>query len=550
LKFLALLPLAAAASVSATPVAFESFEYTGRDAAFSAPLAPGHFRNPIFAGFYPDPDICRVGDDYYTVNSSFAYFPGIPVFHSRDLVNWRQVGNVIDRPGQLDYRGLGVSRGIFAPALSHHGGLFYLICTFVDAGGNFLMTARDPAGPWSDPTWLGFDGIDPSLFFDNDGRAWIVNNGSPPDDKPLYSGHRAIWIQEFDPAAMKLFGPREVIVNGGVSLADHPVWVEGPHLFRKDGWYYLLCAEGGTAEQHSEVIFRSRSVHGPFVPGPRNPILTQRTLPDTRPDPVTCTGHADLVETKEGGWWAVFLGCRPYEGTTFNTGRETFMLPVTWSGGWPSILAAGTPVPYSVPSYQGTSADPEPSTPLTGNFTWRDDFRGPALSSPWIGIRGIPGLTFGPAVFVRGLLLTPGKDTLWGNGRPAFVGRRIQHSRFTASTYLEVPASRNISAGLVVFQNENHHYFFGIHQTEQGLEVFVERLNGGSPEKIASFAEEETTRIKLQVACDGATCDFGYSTTPGAWRTLLSGADATQLSTRVAGGFVGAVVGLHARVDP
>src|SRR6478736_3142576 len=181
--------------------------------AFDAPLPAGHYRNPILAGYYPDPSICRVGDDYYLINSSFAHFPGIPVFHSRDLVNWTQLGHVIDRPTQLKYDGLGITRGIFAPALSHHNGTFYLVCTMVDAGGNFLVTATNPAGPWSDPVWLNFDGIDPSLFFDDNGRAWLVNNGNPPDNKPLYQGHRAIWIQEFDPAAKKSIGPRSIIVN-------------------------------------------------------------------------------------------------------------------------------------------------------------------------------------------------------------------------------------------------------------------------------------------------------------------------------------------------
>ena len=352
MKTTALLPLMALSAAklmpgSAPPVAFEWFEYTGRDAVFCAPLAPGHFRNPIFAGFYPDPDICRVGDDYYIVNSSFAYFPGIPIFHSRDLVNWTLVGHVVDRPGQLDYDGLGVSRGIFAPALSHHAGLFYLVCTFVDAGGNFLMTAAKPEGPWSDPVWLGFDGIDPSIFFDDDGRAWLVNNGQPPDDMPSYDGQRAIWLQEFDIAGKRPVGPREIIVNGGANPADHPVWIEGPHLFKKDGWHYLICAEGGTSEGHSEVVFRSRSVRGPYSPGPANPILTQRTLAANRPDPVTCTGHADFVETAAGEWWAVFLGCRPYEGNMYNTGRETFMLPVSWVDGWPSVVAPGQAVPPS-----------------------------------------------------------------------------------------------------------------------------------------------------------------------------------------------------------
>ena len=267
----------------------------------------------MLAGFYPDPSIVRVEDDYYLVTSSFAYFPGVPIFHSRDLVHWTQIGHVLDRPSQLNLDSAGVSRGIFAPTIEYHNGTFYLLTTLVDRGGNFLVTATDPRGPWSDPVWLPeVDGIDPSIFFENDSVAWVLNNG-PPIGEPLYQGHRAIWIQQFDVRNKRLTGPRSVIVNGGVDLAAKPIWIEGPHLFRKDGWYYLLCAEGGTAEQHSEVVFRAKSPRGPFVPFRGNPILTQRHLPADRPNPVTSTGHADLVETPDG-WWAVFLGVRPYEG--------------------------------------------------------------------------------------------------------------------------------------------------------------------------------------------------------------------------------------------
>ena len=237
---------------------FEWFEYTGNDTA----LAGGDsttYHNPIIAGFAPDPSITRAGDDYYLVTSSFSYFPGVPVWHSRDLVNWSRIGHVLDRPSQLSFDTSGVSRGIFAPTLRYHDSTFYMITTVVDQGGNFVVTATNPAGPWSDPTFLGFDGIDPELFFDDDGRAWILNNG-PPDETPRYDGHRAIWIQEFDAKTKAMIGPRTQVVNGGVDLRKRPIWIEAPHVFKVDGWYYLICAEGGTADQHSEVVFRSRSV--------------------------------------------------------------------------------------------------------------------------------------------------------------------------------------------------------------------------------------------------------------------------------------------------
>ncbi|UCD39311.1 MAG: glycoside hydrolase family 43 protein, partial [Fidelibacterota bacterium] len=216
------------------------------------------FMNPILAGFYPDPSICRVDDSFYLVNSTFAYFPGIPIFHSRDLVNWQLLGHVLDRREQLDTDGLGVSRGIFAPAIRYHQGLFYVTCTLVDKGGNFVVTASNPAGPWSNPVWVPeINGIDPSMFFDTNGKAYIVYNSVAPDDKPLYEGHRTIRMYEFDLENLRVIGKELLLVNGGVDLSKEPIWIEGPHIFRKDGYYYLIAAEGGTAEQHSEVVFRS-----------------------------------------------------------------------------------------------------------------------------------------------------------------------------------------------------------------------------------------------------------------------------------------------------
>jgi xylan 1,4-beta-xylosidase len=340
------LAMVAGAAAAAPQARFDWFEYRGRDApGHEVRVAPGQYRNPILGGFYSDPSVTRVGADYYLVSSTFTYFPGIPVFRSRDLVTWTQVGNAIDRPGQLDFTGLGVSRGVFAPDISHHDGRFYILNTCVDCGGNYVITARDAAGPWSDPVWLkAVDGIDASLFFDADGKAWVLNNGPPPGP-PRYPGHRAIWIQQFDPAELKTVGPRTVLVDGGVRPAEKPIWIEGPHIYRKDGWYVLTCAEGGTAEGHSQVVLRSRRVLGPYEPFPHNPILTQRDLDAARPHPITSAGHASLVQTPAGEWWAVFLATRPYADNHYNTGRESFLLPVTWKQGWPTILAPGRPIP-------------------------------------------------------------------------------------------------------------------------------------------------------------------------------------------------------------
>jgi len=534
------------------PVGFAWFEYTGSDAVSEESLPKGFYRNPILAGFHPDPSVCRVGDDYYLINSTFAYFPGIPIFHSRDLVNWTPIGHVIDRPEQLKYDGLGVSQGIFAPAISHHNGRFYVVCTHVGAGGNFFVTATHPEGPWSNPTWLDVPGIDPSFFFDDDGRAWLVHNGLP-EGKPLYDGHRAIWLREFDLKTQTLVGPPKMIVDGGVDPAKKPIWIEGPHLYKRGAWYYLCCAEGGTGDNHSEVVFRSKSVTGPFLPWEKNPILTQRDLPRDRSYPVTSTGHADLFRGPNDTWWAVFLGCRPYQDGLYATGRETFLLPVTWTeDNWPVILPPGQSVPLVAPRPQLTAASDrtgETTTPLTGNFTWRDRFTSPTLSPLWVQLRQPHDSWWTLQNPAGPLNLTPRPDLLSGTGNPAFLGRRVQHARFAASTALTVPLALNVSAGLAVFQNETHHYYLGVRRTKDGLTVFVERWNGKAPEIVVSRAISDTPQLELKITGRDASCAFAYASEAGEWKTLLPEADATLLTTQAAGGFVGAMIGPHARIE-
>jgi alpha-N-arabinofuranosidase len=544
-----LISTAAALSLQAAqPVAFDWFEYEVKPRAQDVALAPEQYPNPLFAGFYPDPSVCRVGEDYYLINSTFAYYPGIPIFHSRDLINWRQLGHVIHRPDQLSYDGLGVSRAIFAPALSHHAGTFYVVCTLIDGGGNFVVTATDPAGPWSDPVWLGFEGIDPALFFDADGRAWMLNNGAP-EGKPLYDGHRAIWIQEFDYQAMKMIGPRKLLVNGGVDLTQKPVWIEGPHLYRKEGWYYLCCAEGGTSVNHSQVIFRSREVTGPYEPWDKNPILTQRKLPGNMSGAVTSTGHADLVVGPDGNWWAVFLAVRPYLDRYSPMGRETFMLPVSWpKDGWPMILEPGVRVPLVGTAPKGVTFHTDAPERFDGARGWRDEFSAGTLDQTWIMLRG-PKETWWQVDAGR-LLVAPRAELLSGRGNPSFLARRVQNAHFTASTELAAPVDMGVSAGLVVFQGENFHYFLAVRREGDGVTAYLERHNRAGGEIVAQKALGRAASVRLRLSAAEDKCDFVLSVDGGPWQTLVEGADAKLFTTEVAGGFVGATIGVHARLDP
>lgn len=528
-------------------VTFDWFEYTGRDTVFEKEALAGAYRNPILAGFYPDPSITRAGDKFYLVNSTFAYFPGIPIFESTDLVHWRQIGHVIDRPSQLRFDGLGISRGVFAPTIEYHDGTFYVLNTAVDSGGNFIVTSKDPKGPWSDPVWLPeIDGIDPSLFIDKDGRAYILNNGPPPGP-PQYDGHRAIWIQEFNLAKLRLVGPRRVLVDGGVDPSTQPIWIEGPHLYLVDGLYYLVCAEGGTGPNHSQVVLRGRSPWGPFEPYRDNPILTQRDLSEDRPEPITNAGHADLVQAPDGSWWATFLATRTYDRIHYNTGRETFLLPVEWRDGWPVILDKGRTIPYvaKAPAF----ARGEGQAPLSGNFTWRDEFDQPSLDFAWIQVH-VPKQAWYDLKSTPGALtMTPLAVTLAEKTNSSFLARRQQHQRFDASTALTLPKTGKVAAGMAAYQSEDYWYFLGSRRKGRDVEVFLEKKGGKQVETIASTVVRANGALELKITGEERAYSFYYDADGKGWRSLFENDDGSILSTEVAGGFVGAVLGMHARVE-
>jgi len=535
---------ATAANVEAAPVA--RFSNVSYEAAAEPPATPGMFRNPVLPGFQPDPSIVRVGDDFYLVNSTFAWFPGIPVYHSRDLVHWRLVGNAIDRPGMLDFKGLGIARGVFAPAISWHAGRFYILNTCVDCGGNFLVTAERPEGPWSNPTWLGFEGIDPSLFFDDDGTAWVVNNGEPADP-PRYSGHRAIWIQQFDVATQRLIGPRKVLVDGGVHPEDKPIWAEGPHLYKVAGWYYLMAAEGGTAEQHSETIYRSRRPDGPYEPGPVNPILTQRDLAPDRPDRVEATGHADLIQLDDGTWWGVFLATRPFAGQSTLLGRETWLLPVSWQDGWPLFLETGKPVPFTVPL---------PNLPPFARADWSrwiDSFDSEALSPEWLQMRSPTGEEWWTLDREHGgLQLVARPDAAGGLGEPSFFGRRLRHPAATVTTRVSFAPERDGDfAGLLALIDDNHFLAFGIEQDGGARTLRLRKRDGAEqPETgvvIDSRPLAETGEIELALKLDRGSAQVIWRPAgSSAWRSLDDDIDMEYLSSIHAGLFTGVLVGPYA----
>lgn len=543
---------AAAVAPQESLALFDSFSYKGMDDFYTQNTLPddGSFYNPILPGWYSDPTICTNGEgDYFLATSTFTYFPGVPLFHSRDLVNWKQIGHVLTRESQLvNMNGQQVSGGIFAPALSYNPAnkTYYMITTNVGAG-NFFVKTQDPFGEWSDPIYVPeVQGIDPSFFFDKDGKGYIVNNDDAPDGKPEYSGHRTVRIVEFDPATDKCVGERKIIVNKGWRPQDKPIWCEGPHIYNIDGTYYLMTAEGGTGDWHSEVIYRGKSPFGPFEPWQGNPILTQRTLDNGRPEPITCAGHADLVQTKEGDWWAVFLACRPLDGRFENLGRETFMMPVKWTeDGWPYMTRGEEVVPMML-NRPGVKREEKVTF---GNFTDVDDFDADTLGLQWMTLRT-------PATDLYSLTSNPGYLTINcadinSSEKVAipYIGRRVQHHKYEAATRLIFNAgNENQCAGLLVFKDENHQFLLARGRDAKGGCVLLHKIDGEEGEELAKEQLNDSISVlDLKVVSQGKTLDFYYSTDNGAkWQTLATGIDAQYTSTANAGGFTGTTVGPYA----
>ena len=496
------------------------------------------FHNPILPGFYPDPSICRVGDDYYLVTSSFEYFPGLPVFHSRDLAHWRQIGHVLTRPSQLNLDAVPCSAGLYAPTIRHHNGTFYVINTLMQGKaekGNFIVTAPEITGPWSEPFWLPeARGIDPSLFFDDDGRAWYVGNRGVP--APEFPGHCEIWLQELDLGTMRLTGPDYALWEGAMKKS---FWPEGPHLYRIDGMYYLLISEGGTGHNHAVSIARSPQITGPYEGCGRNPILTHRHLGLSCP--IVGTGHADLVQTPGGEWWMVLLGMRPYAGYFFNLGRETFLCEVRWEDGWPVINPGIGRVEFT-----GAAPDlPEHRWPAEVAC---DQFDAPVPALCWNFLR-TPRETFWSLTERPGhLRLRLRPETLAEPVCPSFIGRRQQHFNFTARTVMDfTPRAPGECAGMVLLQNSDFQFRLAVTQAadaESRIVRLIRREKGA--ETTISEHPVPAGRIYLKASAVGQAYSFYAAADDENWFPLAEHIDGRILSTPVAGGYVGAYIGLYA----
>ncbi|MEV6148884.1 glycoside hydrolase family 43 protein [Nonomuraea sp. NPDC052129] len=496
------------------------------------------FRNPVLPGCYPDPSICRAGEDFYLVTSSFAYFPGIPLFHSRDLVSWRQLTHVLDRPSPLSLEGLDVSDGIWAPTIRHHDGRFYVVSTLArnrQGSVTFVVTADDPAGPWSDPVPLEAEGIDPSLFFDDDGRCWFT--ACRDARQPTGGGPGELWMRELDLDRLKLVGPTHVLWHGAVRGA----WVEAPHLYKRDGVYYLIAAEGGTESNHSVTAARSSAITGPYVTDPRSPLLTHRHRGSA--EPVQNVGHVDLVDTPDGETWAVALGVRPIEGT-HTLGREVFLVPVAWGAHGPVFApeAGGVRLSERLPSI-ATAGLGDGASAGSG----RVRFDAPVLGLEWNSLRGPVDDRISPSADGGGLGLVLAAESLGSTGVPTFLGRRQQHVRFDARTHISFSAAHPAEeAGLAVFQNQDHHATLALTVDGGGrAQVVLTVRQAGTSTRLASVPVA-TGEVVLAVEGDEVRYAFRLKEADTGQWVSLGDVERSCLSTERAGGFVGVYLGLYA----
>ena len=476
--------------------------------------------NPIVPGFHPDPSICRVGQDYYLVNSTFEYFPGVPVHHSGDLVHWELIGHCLTRPSQLPLAGCRCSGGIYAPSIRYHDGRFYMITTNLTGGGNFVVTATDPAGEWSEPIWIDHPGIDPSLLFDDDGRVYYSGTGGPD--------LRGISQVELDLVTGKLLTPPRIIWTG--TGGKFP---EGPHLYKIDGRYYLMIAEGGTEYGHMETLARADNPWGPFEPCPRNPILTHRE----RMHQIQATGHADLFQAHDGSWWMVFLGIR-HRGWAHHIGRETFLAPVVWDdAGWPVVGHNGTvDLEMDGPNW--------PAQPVAAHRV-RDDFDSPTLSPVWNFLRNPYPADWSLTDRPGHLRLNGSAVSLSDPDSPAFVGRRQQHWHCRAAACLEFdPPGEGEEAGLVVLANVRYHYQLAVGRREGRRVVFVRRQMGDL-RVVVACEPIEPGPVTLAIVADEEAYHFRLAAGDAPPRELAS-AWTRFVAKELCGGFTGVYIGMYA----
>ncbi len=497
--------------------------------------------NPILRGFNPDPSIICVGDDYYIATSTFEWFPGVQIHHSRDLANWRLLARPLARRSQLDMRGVRASGGIWAPCLSYDGRLFHLVYTnvktdqqpFMDAH-NYLVTASDIKGEWSEPVYLHSMGFDPSMFHDIDDRKWLV--GMESDFRPDKNRFAGIIMREYSPEEKRLVGPQYRIFEG-TKLG----FTEGPHIYRQGEYYYLIVAEGGTGYEHAVTVARSKTLTGPYEPDPAGPVLTSADEPQ---NPLQKAGHADIIQTKQGEWFMVHLCARPIarKGRCV-LGRETAIQKVIWTeDGWLHLQHGGNE-PQQHVQVEALNECRWPQAAV------RDDFDSSVLGIDFQTLRVPLGEDSMSLDERKGYLRLKGRESLYSKFEQSLVARRQQAFSYTASACIEFqPYSYRQMAGLIcLYDHENFFYLRLTHQEGKGRVIGVlAGINGKLEFPAHEIDIGNTRRIYLSVTVDVDRLRFEYSQDDVTWYPAGGVYDASRLSDEACreGGFTGAFVGM------
>ena len=450
---------------------------------------PMKYKNPIIPGFNPDPSICRVGDDFYLVTSTFEFFPGVPVYHSKNLVNWELINYCLTEDSQLPLQGAIASKGIYAPTIRYNDGVFFMTTTNVSTGGHFIVHTRDIYGRWSEPAYVDQGGIDPSLFWDDDGTCYFVSNGLDENDRV------SIFLCEVNPFTGEKHTQTKLISYG--CGGRYP---EAPHIYKRDGYYYLMLAEGGTEYGHMETMQRSRSIYGPFEPCPHNPILSHR---DT-PGPIQATGHADIIEDQNGNWWLVCLAIRPIGDTHLHhLGRESFLAPLKWNReGWPVVGNNGT-IDFEM---EGPLPGPDVA-PVSIDFC--DSFDKDKLDLRWSFVRNPIRENY---VLNKGqLTLIGGKDDLsTEGGQPTIISCRQQEFNMDFSAQLCGSISEGQRSGISAFYNSYYHYDVLVTKEHGEYKVCLRKRVADIDVIVSSCTVDYNGSIKLKIVSDESWYTFFY----------------------------------------
>ena len=514
---------------------------------------PNSFINPIIPGGFPDPSICKVNDTFYIVNSSFEIYPGLPIHKSKDLVNWELIGYGLQREEQcnnevnlLDVQSDG---GIHAPTIRFNNGTFYIITTnvYYDANTkktdfvNFIITSKNPEGPWSDPHVLeGAPGIDPDIFFDDDGSVWYVGTHSP--EKPNFPGEGEIWLQEIDIENWKLIGERTFLWRG----ACGGVWAEGPHIYKRMGWYYLMIAEGGTSYNHAMMIAVSDSLKGPFIPNDRNPILTTRHI--SYDNWVHSTGHADLIELNDGRWYMVALGIRGDEERASNMGRETHLLPVQWEKepfDWKDIKYDWPVVAPNTGKVERINPVPFSDSSQIRNAGFTDNFDGDKLDLAW-NFRRVPTQnTYSLSASKGNLRLYAKPNIIKERARASLMGFRQTESDFDYQARMKFdPRSNSSEAGISIFQKDDNYFTVTVAKEDNQYIVKLQLAEPGVEPRllkkkvILNYDKSMTFRVKSE----NHNYSFYYATNDDEFILI----DNTKANHILSKGYTGAYLGIYA----